>query len=296
MSVHPEKIVKETGELPYMPKVVLELLKLLDDPDISVQKLHEKISTDPSLTARILLIANSTFYGRLIRRRNLTQAIITIGLKALIPILLGLSISRMFKLFGAIEKITWRHSVAVSIASSVLAKDRGLEQWEDALICGLLHDIGKIILIISDRDKYGEVIKIAQRDVIELRQAENKVYGFTHMEVGDYASKYWRLPKAYQAVIGSHHFIDDVVEFTKPYDKDKLKKYRSDPQTNKIIAIVNLADHMCQALKLSMIKNPRIFLPGNLPAAHVLGIGEKEAELLLTTIFDEVSNNNLLFD
>ena len=126
-----------------MPEVALQVTNLLDDPDISIKKLRDVIVTDPALTAKIMAVANSSFYGRLSKRKDLNQAMMTLGISSLRPLVLAFSVQGMFDRFGMLEKALWEHAVGVSIASVVLAEKKKLVATEDALLSGLLHDIGK---------------------------------------------------------------------------------------------------------------------------------------------------------
>jgi len=281
VSTQIDQLIQEIGELPYMPEVALQVTNLLDDPDVSIKRLRDVIVTDPALTAKIMAVANSSFYGRLSKRKDLNQAMMTLGISSLRPLVLAFSVQSMFDRFGMLEKALWEHAVGVSIAAVILSEKKKLVSTEDALLSGLLHDIGKTVLSNANPEKYRLVVKEVSTKGDTFRDAEKKVYGFTHPEVGAHALRHWRFPQAYELMVRFHHDVNGVESHGE--------------SATRLVAVVNLADYICHVIGISMEPRPEGLVLGGLPAARRLGFGNDELESLLEPILAEIEEKSSIF-
>ncbi len=164
----------------------------------SAEELSNIIKENPSLALKILKVANSSLYSRKNLITNIKDAIIFLGYKTVKSIILSITIRDIFsdrksKWFD--YKAFWLHSIAVAILSEEFTKKLHLSFEDDAYAIGLLHDIGKAILFISDKDKYRDVIEKIENRSLMFREAENEVFGFDHTDAARFLFEYWELPK-----------------------------------------------------------------------------------------------------
>ncbi len=193
-------------KLPPLNSTVSRISELLRDPNVTSKKLAEAVGFDPILAARLLKMANSSLYARQQSATSIQQAIDAVGLKSLYDIvMLGVMADGFAKEIGnlAYGRIVWEHSIAVGLLSRELSNILGLRGTEEAFLCGLLHDIGKILLIKGEPKLFESFIEKASE--IEMLEGEEDVFGLTHAEIGAYVTHKWELPEAVCSVIMHHH-------------------------------------------------------------------------------------------
>jgi putative nucleotidyltransferase with HDIG domain len=190
-------------DLPSLPALLMEALQYTDpDGNQSLTHLVDKISQDPPMVVRILRIANSSFYGMSREINSLQQAIVLLGLNRVRGMLLGVCFSKMLpvqhKDFD--YPLFLHHSMAVADCTRQLASYTGIGQ-DIAFTAGLLHDIGRLVMVLLFPDDFSRVIKEPRPHRVET---ERRIMGFDHMEIGGKAARYWNLPVAIQEVIEQH--------------------------------------------------------------------------------------------
>lgn len=199
-----ESLVKV--KLPPMRSTVLRLMELLRDSNVLTSALAETVNYDPILTARVLRLANSAMYSLRAPVITINKALDAIGTKALYDLVV---LDTMAEGFGkeirnsVLIRTIWEHSVAVGLLSRQLVKIIGLQGGEEAFICGLLHDIGRILMLRVDVERFESLL--GQNDEYETLEWEERIYGFDHTEVGAYVASKWRLPETVCSVILHHH-------------------------------------------------------------------------------------------
>ncbi len=199
-----EELIKT--DVPIMQGSAARITGLLNDINVSTRKLTEAISYDPVLTARILRLANSPVYSLQKNVSTLNQAIDVVGIRAVYDILiLGLATDSFSKEIRDSEKgkKIWEHSLAVALLARELGQMLGLRGIEEAFICGLLHDIGKILLLKHDSVQYNEILEIDEES--KMLQVENATFGYTHAQVGSFIANRWALPDNVCYTILNHH-------------------------------------------------------------------------------------------
>lgn len=194
-------------ELPPMPASVSRVSELLTDMRVSQQAIADAISLDPILSSRILRLANSATYGLHGTVTNLLSAVSTVGNAAISDILLMSGISDSFGrkvLRSRVGRTIWQHLVATAMTASEICHVSGMRGADEAFSCGLLHDIGKLILLRADALLYTD---LTASPPIEggIRALEKSVYGFDHAELGAEAAIAWKLPGAVCHMIRFHH-------------------------------------------------------------------------------------------
>jgi len=231
MSNDMEEIIMQSCDLPTMPDIAGKIVQLISDPDTTADMLNKAIMADQSMAARVLKLANSSFYGCLRSVNTLTQAIVIIGFGTIKNIVLAASTKEVYKRFGLVEKMLHEHSTAVAMASFHVASVINLKNKEEAYLAGLLHDIGKVVLNNSDADKFRSVMEEVYNTGRNFAEVEQEVYGFSHYEVGALVIRKWNFSPEMEAVIRFQR------------DLDKLEK--GDIFALQLASAVNLADALC---------------------------------------------------
>jgi diguanylate cyclase (GGDEF)-like protein len=195
-------------KLPTLPGIAMKIIEVMQRESPSIKEIAEMISCDPSLSAKILQTVNSPFYGLPTKIGGVSQAIALIGLNSVKNLALGFSLIKTFKpkKRGSFDHIQfWKDSITGAIASKTIADRVNRNIADDAFFLGLLQNIGSLIMAESWPEKYGTVIGRMKAESTPLHQAEYDEFGFDHMGVGEYASKFWNLPDSISLPIGSHH-------------------------------------------------------------------------------------------
>jgi putative nucleotidyltransferase with HDIG domain len=200
-----ENLIKT--DLPPLPASVMRISALLSDMDKSQHAIADAISLDPVLSARILRLANSPNYALHGTVTNLLSAVSTVGNMAISDILVISGVNDAFGrkiLNSPTGKEIWFHLLATGMASSEICRVANMRGADDAFSCGLLHDLGKLILLRADAPLY---IKVMEQGAQEgsLTAVEQKIFGFDHAELGANAAVSWQLPAAVSHIIRFHH-------------------------------------------------------------------------------------------
>ncbi len=204
-----DNVVGKVDELPSLPQVVIRVMELTEDPDSTAFDINEVLSQDQNMTAQVLRMANSIYYGYSRRIATVTDAIIHIGFNAVRSIVLAASVSKILKRelegYSMGQGELWVHSQCAAVFARLLAKKVKFRSVELAYTATLLHDIGKLILNSYMNEAYQEVIDTVNRDRISFDQAEAAILGFNHAEVGGKVAEKWNLPGDLVEAIALHH-------------------------------------------------------------------------------------------
>ncbi len=190
------------------PGIYLRISQLLRSPHSSAQDFAQVISCDPSLSARLLRIVNSSFYGFATRIDEIHRAVAVIGMSNLYSMVLGISAARSFNRI-ATDLINmdsfWRHSIYTGLIARALAKQCDVLHGERLFVTGLLHDIGTLVLLHQLPDIYRDLLLIADGDEHMLYQAELDTLGFSHAQAGGLLLKSWQVPETLHIAVSDHH-------------------------------------------------------------------------------------------
>ncbi|HDL89708.1 MAG TPA: HDOD domain-containing protein [Thermodesulforhabdus norvegica] len=202
-----KKIVMITGDLPTLPQTGQIVMQKLSDPEVDIKELEKIIMRDPSLTSRILKIANSPFYGRPRTIKTISEATVVIGLSTLKSIVIASALREMLKNFGLTEKLLWEHALATAFITRYLAEKLCYRNIEEAFLAGLLHDIGKIVLQLRVPDRMYLVMQdVYHGENTNSIEVEMEVFGFTHAHVGQLVARKWQFAVEIEETIGYHHW------------------------------------------------------------------------------------------
>lgn len=205
-----KQLVSQIESLPSLPSLFVEIMEVLHSPDASVKKVGEIISRDISMTAKILQIVNSAFFGLCRHVSSPAQAVSLLGLEIVKALVLSVQIFSQFdqeKLGGFSLDGLWNHSMRSGVFAKAIAKEegKGQDMIDDAFMAGMIHDLGKLVLIENLSEPYGEALAVAQRENLFLWEAELEIMGATHAEIGAYLLGLWGLPNNVVEAIGFHH-------------------------------------------------------------------------------------------
>jgi len=213
MAEEEKGLIGTIDDLPMLPSVANTILKLGRDPDCTVRDMEEVIQKDPPLAAKLLRLVNSSFYGLRTKVGSIKEAIIFIGIKRIRTFCLSVSIfDSLLKYIKSpvinVNRI-WSHAIGTAGAAREIAEIKAFEEASCCFSAGLLHDIGKIILIKFFPEKYQEVMAQVNTGVSSV-EAEKKILNITHTETGAELCRHWKLPYSIFYPARYHHSPEDA--------------------------------------------------------------------------------------
>lgn len=216
-----EKIVKQVSELVSLPFVVVKINEMLGDKTSSATDIGELIIQDPALATKVLRIANSAFYGLSYQVDTMSRAVTLLGTQQLRDIVVAASCVDVFKKIPnklmTMEDF-WRHSLYCGLSSRALGGLCGFRDSEGLFLGGLLHDIGVLALFKLEPDLSRQALELnldgGQGDP-EIHEAEHRLFGFDHADVGGALLGNWKFPEKLTEIVAYHHYPEKAKEFTK---------------------------------------------------------------------------------
>ena len=270
LKLHVRKITK----LPTLPVIAQEILAVIDDDLTPVNKLEKIIENDPAISAKILSVANSAFFGFRMPAKTLNNAIIRIGFNNVKNIAIGISLITVLEDGKRVGELDYRrvfnHSVSVGFIASLLSEYLKLAIQEGILINGMLHDIGFLVLSRYFSDTYLDVLRVYDKGKT-LIEAEKEVLGFTHADIGAWLAEQWKLPETVLNTICYHH--------TPSLAKDDLQ----------YLAVVHIADHITTRSILSVTEKDPGY-PFDSSCLDILGMSDDD----FADIETQVKNGSFL--
>jgi len=216
-----------------MPGAAVKLLALVDDPEINVAAIEHVLRQDPALTANLLKLANSAYFGMPSKIGSVRQAVLLLGLKRLIQMVIASCVSALMDRpvsgYDLSPGELWRHSIAVTVAAEGLVKELNIEAAEEIFTAALLHDVGKLILGDYVRDDFKKIEDILSQG-ISFETAENMVLGVNHADIGAEILRKWSLPAELVTAVRCHHDPESA------------------GQANTMLDIVHVANVLCRMI------------------------------------------------
>ncbi|MFC1523670.1 HDOD domain-containing protein [Thermodesulfobacteriota bacterium] len=196
-------------QLPTLPVIASNIMKLANDPDTSAQDLAAFIEQDPAITNKLLMLANSAFYGQAKAVETVQRAVMVIGFNEVTRLALSVSVMSSFDLKG-VEKILnmrnlWMHSICCATAAETMARIVGLKESEHIFVIGLLHDMGKIVLAIAMPEEYATILNSASERKVPLCLVEAESMGVNHADLAGHFMKEWNFPDSLRLPVKFHH-------------------------------------------------------------------------------------------
>ena len=186
-NISSQEITSKIKDLPTLPLVAVRVMEIINDPHSSASDLAEVISSDPAMTAKVLRLVNSAYYGFPNPITTITHAVAIMGFNTLRSLVLSVATFDLFSKkkpdqFFQLEEL-WMHSIGTAVGSKLLAKRLGLPNFEELFIAGLLHDVGKVVLDIYLHQDFISCINTAQKTSKPLWIVEQEVIGSSHAEI-----------------------------------------------------------------------------------------------------------------
>lgn len=194
--------VEALRTLPTLPGIVTKITKMVSEEKVSAVSLGAVIETDQVLSARVLKIANSPFYGCSGRISSISQAVVILGFNTIKGLMLSATV---FDLMAQGMVGLWQHSLGCATTASIIAKKLPVKNVEDVATAGLLHDIGKVVITSQLPKDFAEIIKITEEGSATIRAAEKELLGVTHDEISQWVCEKWNLPLSLKEPIAYHH-------------------------------------------------------------------------------------------
>jgi putative nucleotidyltransferase with HDIG domain len=194
--------IENINALPTIPKTLKKILGVIENPRISLNEISSFVAGDPALTTKVLKMVNSPIYGFPGRISSVNQAVILLGLTVVKGLLLGVSV---FDLMQKTMIGLWEHSLGSAIVCRLIAKRKGLKEPDELSINGLLHDIGKILLVLQYPDEYEKAMNESNRNGLTIYESEKDHFTTTHASVGAWMAQKWRFPPNLIEIIEYHH-------------------------------------------------------------------------------------------
>ena len=211
------QILSKVKAFPTMPEAGAKMLSLLQEPETEISDIEEVLRYDPGLTANILKLANSAYFGIPSKIGSLKQAVVVLGFKRLKQLVVASCVSAVMDKSVAGYDLPpgnlWRHSIAVSIAAEALVKDKKRKISQDVFTPALLHDVGKLVLGTFVKEELEAIESIAAKGV-PFVVAENMILGTDHAEIGAQILTHWNFPKEVIHAVRWHHDPDSPKTFT----------------------------------------------------------------------------------
>jgi len=228
------KLIEQSPQISSLPTIFYRINEAVEDPECSFVEIGEIISGDPSLSARLLRIVNSSFFGFPSKIETITHAVTIVGTAQLHDLALATTVVNQFKGVSKdslnMEKF-WLHSVATGLAARIIAVYRREPNADRFYLMGMLHDLGRLVLFLNVPEQMEKVKSHYAEDGL-LHDVEKQVMGADHAAVVGMLLEVWKLPEVLQEAVAYHHTPDQA------------------PHYPTAAAIVHVADIVAHAMEL----------------------------------------------
>jgi len=274
-------IVRTMGDLPPSPLVATKLLELLRDPDTETHDLVTTLSLDPAVSARVLKMANSVIYDQQRQVTTVERAIIVVGQNTLRNMALDSSLRNAKRTYGLLERRLWENSIASAVGCRLIARATGGFDSDEAYLAGLLHHVGKTLMINRDKPLYQEVQRIVDSGEGELTDVERGLFAYSHDMVGAALLDHWNFPELLIAATHHHHDFAEVAE--------------EESELHVLCSIINLADGFCRYYGIGYPHPDDEIELAFLPGAIALQLNPIKIDELLPQFKEAFSRERSLF-
>ncbi len=219
---HPklEKKLRELGsapEVPALPELYIRIREIINSPAGSSAQASELISKDPSLVMKILRTVNSPAFGLRQPVTKLDQAVTLIGFNEISNLVLAATVLKQFPVKPGDRLLNlkkfWEHSIGVAVMAKTLlnhCKAQAPSTVEDAFIAGLIHDVGKLMMYQSFSREFTDAMNLCRTEQLTLVMAEERVFGFTHQDMGAYVADAWGFSRDLVKAIELHNTPEEL--------------------------------------------------------------------------------------
>ena len=274
-------------DLPSLPEIVTRLTRAIEDPNTSANDVASIMQDDPAITAKILKLVNSAFYGAVTANKEITSvpyAVARMGFNEVRNVVLTMSV---FSMFNRRERTIdrrefWRHCISVGITTKVIYNYAGGESRlrdtspDSLFVAGLLHDLGIIVLEQYFHKSFASLCAYAQQHDLPLQKAEERKWDVSHGDIGAFLAKKWNMPMPIVEAINHHHFPQ-----------------RADEAFRKVVNVVHLADFVCNSQSIG--DSAEGMFDGFAPESLLeLGIPMEKISEIIDVVIDEASKSEIL--
>ncbi|MBS1139708.1 MAG: hypothetical protein H6R13_1161 [Proteobacteria bacterium] len=276
-SLQAEQIITRLKHLPALPTVVAELLASFGNDEVDIGLLAEQISHDQALTARLLRVANSSFYGLQSRISTINEAVVVLGFRAVRSMVLAVGVSGVFRADhcpGFDPQAYIRHCVGVGLVARALAQMTGRNP-ELAFTGGILHDIGELVLATCFPEQYAKALAYRTQHDCSLIEAERDIIGLDHGMVGGLLADTWRFPASLRSAVAEHHSPSAAT-------------------AGSLADLTHLADCIAHALGLAKTDSEMV-MPVDPTAWQRLGLDSEKIAPILPQVMKEMDETCLAF-
>ena len=259
--------IETSKSLPTLPHILLQLIDICNREDKGIRDLIKIINQDPSISERLLRLVNSAYYSLKQKITSIDQALVLLGTEAVKNIAISSSVYQVFhrpsKKSAFNLKLFWWHSFSCGAVARRLALRMKYPSPDEAFLCGLMHDIGKIVLLVNFEEEYGKILKVSAYRTAELLKGEQAL-GLTHAEAGAWLIRRWDLHSFMPDALLYHHDPPDRVIHSSP-----------------LVQIVYVANRLCPIVSQEQDEGLTVGM-------QVLGLKRRELEELLEQAEEEV--------
>lgn len=280
MSMTIDAIVERIDVLPRLRDSALHLVTVISDPASTIQQIVEGIRYDDMITAQVLRLCNSAFFGLARKVASLDDAIRYLGTTKVLQLVMAAHTQSMLSKpqegYGLAPGALWLHSVGVALAGQMLAQRFAAGHAGVVFTSGLLHDIGKTVLNEYVAAEYVGIARMVSEGGVSFLEAERAILGFTHAEIGERVAERWSLPEETVRTIRYHH------------EPDKLEP--PDP----VVDAVHLADSICALVGIGTGHDSLLYR-GSREAMDRRGMNEGDLETIGAETVVELKSVQKLF-
>lgn len=231
-----DDVVRSIQELPALPAVVLELIQSLGDARVSAEQLAVKISHDQAIAAKTLRLANSSFYGLARQISSIEESTAILGLRTLRSVAIAAGLVGSFAGIhcrGFDFAAFWRHAIGTAITARAIAQRVDIDE-DAAFTLGLVHDIGRLVLVSTYDEDYAQAIEYRNSHDCLMYAAERHCFGLDHAQVGALLAEHWHFAPDTVAAIAAHHHPPGGIHLG-------------------LVDVVHVADNIAHALDLARL-------------------------------------------
>lgn len=271
-----DKILKSIDKLPPFPKVARKALTLLNDPDASADQLIAVIKHDPAITANILKICNSAYFGLYRKVQSVMDGLVLLGNNEFKKIIMASSVLPVYekesKGYDLARGELWQHAMASALVSQIISKK--LDQHDDMALhtTTLLHDLGKVVLSSFVWEKFEKITTLVEDEEYSFVEAEKAVIGLDHAEVGARISELWKFPDNMVQAIRFHHNPQGA------------------PEDDSLTHIVYLANVITLFMGIGA-GGSGLYMRGRESIMKKYGLKEKDLEVIMVDFYDEYNRS-----
>ncbi len=270
-----EEVLSKNVVLPSAPTIIHQLTTMMSRDNVGSREIARIVETDQGFTARIIKLVNSPFYGLARQITSVDEAITVVGIGSLQQLLLGTSVISILGSEGSSLSMDdfWMHSFSVGVIAKHLLPSEISEEQNEAFMCGVLHDIGRLLFVKMDPERY-ERFYDAGQSVIDLDK-EIEWFGADHQKIGEALATKWNFPRRFVAAIASHHHPEQATN------------------SSALVASIHVADLTCHALNLGQSGNH--FVSNFSPESwSMLKLTEESYEKAIRTALVEIRETETL--